>query len=288
VDVSLLAQSIMNGLLAGWIYILIALGMTLVMSIIGIVQLAHGEMYMLGAYIAFYFFSAIFSNFYVAIIVSTLLIGLFGIVLERFFFRPVRGQLERALIVALGLILILQNAAVITFGGVTKVIPSPFPGILKILDITLSWERLIAILIGIVLVGSLIVFIQRTKTGQAMVAISQDLEGASLQGINVNRVSSIAMFLGSGLAAAAGSLMGAMFSLSPFMGSFALMKGIAVIILGGLGSVPGAVIGGLIIGLVDGLVPLFLSTHFVGLIGGIVIILILIFRPQGIMGYPSQ
>jgi branched-chain amino acid transport system permease protein len=287
-DISLLAQSLMNGLLAGWIYILIALGMTLVLSIMGIVQLAHGEIYMLGAYVSFYFFNDVFSNFLLAIIVSTFLIGLFGVVIEKYFFRPVRGQLERALIVALGLILILQNAAVITFGGVTRVIPSPFPGVLRISGITLSWERLIAILIGIVLVGALVVFIQMTKTGQAMVAISQDLEGAALQGINVNRVSSIAMFLGSGLAAAAGSLMGAMFSISPFMGGFALMKGIAVIILGGLGSIPGAVIGGLIIGLVDGMVPLILSAHFVGLIGGIVIILILILRPQGIMGHPSQ
>ena len=284
-DAGTLAQSILNGLMAGWIYILVALGLTLVLSIVGIVNLAHGEIYMLGAYGAYYFLVSAGLNFFLALIISALLVGLLGIALERFFFRPFRGQLERALIIALGLILVLQTTAIVSFGGITKVIASPFPGVVTVGGVTLSWERLMVILVGMVLVSVLILFIQRTKMGQAMLAVSQDLDAAALQGISVNRVSSIAMFLGCALAAAAGALMGAIFSLNPFMGGFALMKGIAVIVLGGLGSIPGAVIGGLIIGLIDGIVPPLLTSQMASMIGFVVIILILLFRPQGLMGH---
>lgn len=284
-DAATLAQSILNGLMAGWIYILVAVGLTLVLSIMGIVNLAHGEIYMLGAYGAYYFFVGAGFNFFLALLASTLLVGGLGILLERVFFRPFRGQLERALIIALGLILVLQTTAVVTFGGVTKVLTSPFPGVITIAGVTLSWERLIVILVSIISVAALFFLIHRTKMGQAMVAVSQDRDAAALQGISVDRISSVAMFLGCGLAATAGALVGAIFSLNPFMGGFALMKGIAVIILGGLGSIPGAVIGGLILGLIDGIVPPLLTTQMASMIGFIIIILILLFRPQGIMGH---
>jgi branched-chain amino acid transport system permease protein len=118
-----------------------------------------------------------------------------------------------------------------------------------------------------------------------MLAISQEREGAALQGMNIDRISAVAMFLGCGLAAIAGALIGSLFSITPTMGSFAMMKGIAVIILGGLGSVPGAVVGGLILGLVDGVLPALTTTHIAGLVGFATIIMILLFRPQGISGH---
>jgi branched-chain amino acid transport system permease protein len=279
------AQSILNGLISGGIYILVALGMTLVLSITRIVQLAHGEVYMIGAYCVYYLCTGAGANFFVALVISMLLVGGLGIVLERFFFRPFRGQVLRSLIVCVGLMLFLQNAVLVTTGGIPKSIPSPFPGVLRILGVTISWERLIVVLVGLGLVSATLLLIHRTKIGQAMVAISQDREVAALQGINIDRISSAAMFLGSALAAVAGGLVGAMFSVAPFMGSFALMKGIAVIILGGLGSIPGAVIGGLIIGLIDGIVPPLLTTQIAGLVGFGVIILILLLRPQGIFGH---
>ncbi len=118
-----------------------------------------------------------------------------------------------------------------------------------------------------------------------MLAISQERDGAALQGINIDTISAIAMFMGCGLAAIAGGLIGSLFSISPTMGSFALMKGIAVIILGGLGSISGAVVGGLILGLIDGVLPALTTTHIAGLVGFAVIIIILLFRPQGISGH---
>lgn len=281
----ILPQSLINGLVAGWIYILVALGLTLVLSIIGIVQLAHGEIYMLGAYGVYYLSTIAGLSFLLALSLSAICVGVVGIGIEKVFFRPFRGQVDRALIIAIGLIILLQNIVLVSVGGTPKAAPSPFPGVFILLGVRISWERIAVILVGLVLVSALFLFIHRTKLGQAMIAISQDREVAALQGINIDRISSLAMFLGCALAAVSGGLVGAMFDISPLMGGFALMKGIAVIILGGLGSIAGAVIGGLIMGLIDGLVPPLLNTHIAGLIGFGVIILILIFRPQGLLGH---
>ncbi|HEY77501.1 MAG TPA: branched-chain amino acid ABC transporter permease [Dehalococcoidia bacterium] len=284
-DISTLLQSILNGFSSAGIYILVALGLTLVLSIMNIVQLAHGEIYMIGAYGVYYITTSLGLNFFLALVISTLLMGGLGIVLERLCFRPLRGQFDRAAIASIGLILILQNVVLSIAGGDPRSYMSPFTGVLKILGVAISWDRLSIVLFGFGLVAALFLFIRMTKTGQAMLAISQDRDGAALQGINIDRISMAAMFLGCALAAIAGALVGAIFSVSPTMGGFALMKGIAVIILGGLGSIPGAVVGGLIIGLIDGIMPILTTTHIAGLIGFGAIIIILLFRPQGISGH---
>jgi branched-chain amino acid transport system permease protein len=280
-----LLQSILNGFSSAGIYVLVALGLTLVLSIMNIVQLSHGEIYMIGAYGVYYLGVTIGLNFLLALAISTLLVGGLGILLERLCFRPFRGQPERAMIVSIGLILILQNVVLSIAGGSPRKIESPFPGVMQIMGTSISWERLSIVVIGFALVAALFLFVRMTKTGQAMLAISQDRIGAALQGININRISAVAMFMGCALAAIAGALVGALFSILPTMGSFALMKGIAVIILGGLGSIPGAVVGGLIIGLIDGIMPALATTYVAGLIGFATIIIILLFRPQGIWGH---
>jgi branched-chain amino acid transport system permease protein len=281
----MIEQNILNGLMSGWIYILVALGLTLVLSIVGIVQLAHGEVYMIGAYIVYWFCVVLRLNFFLSLLISILLVGLLGVVLERFFLRPFRDDVEGAIVSTIALILILQTAVVAIAGVGYKDISSPIQGVLTVLGARLSWERLIAILASMLLVSALLIFIEKTRMGQAMIAVSENREAAALQGINVNRVSSVAMFLGCGLAAAAGALTGAIFDLTPFMGGFALMKGIGVIIVGGLGSIPGAIIAGLILGLVDGVVTSLFSVQVASITGLIVIILILLFRPQGLFGH---
>jgi branched-chain amino acid transport system permease protein len=278
-------QSIVNGLASSGIYILVALGLTLVMSIMGIVQMSHGEIYMIGAYCAYYLVVHLGLNFFLALLIAVLFVGCIGIFLERVFFRPFRGELDRAVIISIGLILVFQNLILSIAGGNPRSYNSPITGVLRIFGTAISWERLFIVFTGVILLVGLFIFINKTKTGQAMLAISQDRVGAALQGININRLSAVAMFLGCGLAAIAGALVGALFSMSPTMGTFALMKGIAVIVLGGLGSISGAVIGGLIIGLIDGIMPVLTTSHITGLISFTVIILILIFRPQGISGH---
>lgn len=282
-------QSVVNGLMAGCIYILVALGLTLVLSIMGIAQLAHGEIYMLGGY-GVYFFCVVFGlHFFLALVISTLLVGGLGIPIERIFFRSFRyGEFWPPVIMATGLMILLQSTAAITFGSTTKVVSTPFSGMITIGGVSISYERLMIIIISIIFVAGLFLLLHKTKIGRAMRAVSQEVHLAALQGISADHVSSIAMFLGCALAAVAGGLMGAVFSLSPFMGSYALVKALAVIILGGMGSIIGAVVGGLIIGLIDGIVPCILSVHLASMIGFVIIILILLFRPQGIMGVPSR
>lgn len=280
-----LAQSILNGLAAGWIYVLVAVGLTLVFGIMNIVQFAHGEIYMLGAYCSYFLIKVYGFSFWEALPLAALLVGLLGIVLERFFFRPFRGRFEPSIIVAVGLMLLLQTTAVVGFGTDTKSMGGIIPGVLTVSGITLSWDRLLAIVVGIILVAALFLLIQKTKVGQAMVAVSQDPDAAALHGIDVNRISTVAMVIGCALAAIAGALMGSIFSTSPFMGTSAITKGIAVIILGGLGSITGAVAGGLILGLIDGLIPPLLSPTMAGIFGFGVIIIVLLFRPRGLFGH---
>jgi branched-chain amino acid transport system permease protein len=284
-----LAQSILNGLMSGCIYVLIAMGLTLVLSIVGIVQLAHGEIYMLGGYGTYYFCIVLGLHYLLALLVSAVIVGGIGILIERVFFRPLReGEFWPTVVMATGLMILLQTSAALTFGSSDKVVKTPFPGVINVGGITFSVERLLVILVCALVVTALFLLIQKTRIGQAMLAISQNRDAASLLGIDPNRISSLGMFFGSALAAVAGGLMGAIFNLNPAMGGFALMKGIAVIILGGMGSIVGAVVGGLTLGFIDGIMPTLVSNQLANLISFAVIILILIFRPQGIMGVPSR
>jgi len=278
-------QGVLNGLTSAGIYVLIAVGLSLVLSIMNIVQLSHGEIYMIASYVVYFFSVKAGLSFYAAFGIAILVVGILGILLERFIFRPFRGRPDQALLLSIGLILVFQNIVLAIAGGTPKSYASPFTSVLKIGGLALSSERAVIIIAGFVLITALFLFIRFNKHGQAMLAISQDREGAALQGINIDRLSAIAMFVGCALAGVAGGLVGALFSLTPQMGGVVLMKGIAVIILGGLGSIPGAVIGGLIIGLIDGLVPVVTSTYTASLVGFVIVILILLFRPQGLWGH---
>lgn len=240
---------------------------------------------MIGAYSVFYLVSILTMNFLLAVVIATLFVGFIGIFLERVCFRPFRGDPDRSMTVAVSLTFILQNLVLFIAGGNPLSFSSPITGVLHIAGIAIAWKRLTIVIAGFGLVVALFLFIRYSKTGQAMLAISQERDGAALQGINIDRISAVAMFMGCGLAAVAGALVGSLFTISPTMGSFALIKGIAVIILGGLGSIPGAVVGGLILGLIDGIVPAFATTHIAGLCGFATIIIILLFRPQGIWGH---
>jgi branched-chain amino acid transport system permease protein len=250
-----------------------------------IVQFAHGEIYMLGAYCTYWIAVVLGLNVFVALLLAALVMGLVGVILEKLLFRRFRGQIEGSIIIAIGLILLLQTIAAIGFGTQDKWIPTTIPGILNIWNIKIPWERALSVITGIILVLVLFLFIRGTKMGQAMIATSQDIEAATLQGIDVNRVSMVSMAIGCALASIAGGLMGAIFGVQPVMGSYAMEKGIAVIILGGLSSIWGAVIGGLLLGLIDGLIPLGSNTTVASIIGFSIIVLILIVKPQGFLGH---
>jgi branched-chain amino acid transport system permease protein len=285
---SLLAQGGLNGVMLGINYALIALGLTLIFGILGIVNFTHGEMYMLGGYVAYYFFGNFGLNFFATLILAAILIGILGLILEKLIFRPLttRPKIElTSMIAAVGLAWVFQMLAVVFFGDLDKNVPSAFRGIIRMSGVVITWERLSTILIGIGLVGLLNLFLLKTKTGMAIRAVAQDKEAAALQGVSVNRITALTFGIGCGLAAMAGALVSPIFGVSPTMGSEVILKAFLVVILGGMGSVPGAMLGGLVLGFVESFGCLFFSVPTVMVLTFSIIILILILKPQGLIGH---
>lgn len=281
-------QALYNGLSSGCVYMLIALGLALIFSIMRILQFAHGEIYMLGAYVVFYLYSQAHVNYFASLLIAAIAMGILGIALERVMFRRLRGaNMDMGLLAAIGLSLIFQQAGVIFFSSYNKWIQAPaiLQGVVHLGSAEISRLRLTIAVIGVILVVGLVLVVRLTKIGRAMVATSQDSDSASLQGININRISAFVMAVGCGLGAIAGGLMGSLLTLTPFMGAFALTKAIAIIILGGIGSIPGAIVGSLIIGLIDGVVPLYVNTTMAAIVGFSAVILILLLKPTGLFGH---
>ena len=282
-----LLQGLLNGIMLGLFYALVALGLSLIFGIMGIVNFAHGEMYMLGGYIAYYLFGVFGLNYFVAVIGALLLVGGLGAFLEKTIFRPLaaRPQVElTSLIAALGLAWVFQMLAVICFGELDKKVPSAFKGIVSAGGVVISKERLAAIFIGSLLILRLNLFLRRTKAGNAIRAVAQEKEAAAQQGVNVNRIRALSFGNGSGLAASTGVLMAPIFIINPSVGSDVILKAFLVVILGGLGSIPGAMLGGLLLGFIDSFGCLFFNVPSVNVVSFILILIILIVRPQGLLG----
>ena len=193
--------------------------------------------------------------------------------------------MKPTLVALLALTTLLKSSAYLVFGVLDKDVPTVFPGVIHALGVDVSVERLIIVPIVAVMVVALHLFMQYTKTGQAMRAIEQDKEAAALQGVNVNRINALAFGLGFALAAAAGALMAPVFAVTPSMGELPLLKAFIIIILGGLGSIPGAILGGVILGLIDGIMATALGFELAFLLSFVLIILILMVRPQGLLGH---
>lgn len=285
---SLLAQGALNGVMLGLNYALIALGLTLIFGILGIVNFTHGEMYMLGGYVAYYFFGHFGLNFFLTLALAAILIGFLGVILEKFIFRPLttRPKLElTSLIAAVGLAWVFQMVAVIAFGDLDKHVPSVFKGIIRMGGVVITVERVATILIGIALIGALNLFLLKTKSGMTIRAVAQDKEAAALQGVSVDRITALTFGIGCGLAATAGALVAPIFGVSPSMGGEVILKAFLVVILGGMGSVPGAMLGGLVLGFVESFGCLVFSVPTVMVLTFSIIILILIIKPKGLLGH---
>ena len=285
-SLNLWLQAIVNGIALGWLYVLMALGLTLILSIMGILQLAHGEIYMLGAFATYYFVGRGL-GLYPAIAVAMVMMAVFGIVLERGLFRPRPGRdpVLSSIVISTGLTLILSSAVVVGFGLYTKSLPYLISGSFEVFGAAVPKDRILAIGFSVLALLLVYAFLKRTRLGLAMVASAQNREGSFLKGINPNRMSMSAMAIGCALAALAGALAGSILQLQPFMGGLPMIKGLVIIVLGGLGSIPGAVIGGLILGLIDGIVPVFFGPAVASVAPLIMVILVLLFRPKGLLGH---
>ncbi|MGZ3568808.1 MAG: branched-chain amino acid ABC transporter permease [Thermodesulfobacteriota bacterium] len=287
-EITLLLQGGLNGVMLGLNYGLIALGLSLIFGIMGIVNFAHGEMYMLGGYVAYYLVGRFRINFLATMIAGVAIVGLLGALIEKILFRPLTTRPKEALtslIAAVGLAWVLQMLAVICFGELDRNVPSAFKGIIHMGGVVITKERLAAIIIALVLVSVLTLFLMKTTIGMAIRAVAQDKEAAALQGIQVSRINSLAFGIGCALAGAAGVLMAPIFCVSPFLGGEVILKAFLVVILGGMGSIPGAMLGGLVLGFIESFGSLFFTVPTVNAITFVLIIIILIVRPQGLLGH---
>ena len=282
---SLLLQSAVIGLSIGSIYILMALGLTLMFGMMHIINFAHGAVYMLGAFVIYYVFFQWGAPYFMAFVAAMLLLGVFGYLVERGIYRPIKGGIEPTLVALLAVSTFLEAAGYPVFGQLDKHVPPVFEGTRNILGVMLSNERLMIIPIAAALVAGLYLFIKKTKIGAAMRAIEQDKEAAALQGVNVNVINGLAFAIGFALAAASGALIAPIFKLDPMMGGQPLLKAFIIIILGGLGSIPGAILGGLMLGLIDSTVATALGAEPAFLLSFVFIILLLLFRPAGLFGH---
>jgi branched-chain amino acid transport system permease protein len=290
-DPGTLLQIIFWGLYAGCIYILLATGLNLIFGVMKIVNFAHGEFLMIGAYITATIFLLTGFNPYAIILVSMLALVGIGAVVERLCFRPILGTSKlNEIFLSIGLIYIFTNSAAMIWGDEWQSIKSPYAGIsVPLGSLNVPLDYIIIIITTAAILCGLYVFLRKTKTGREMRATSQNRKGAMLVGINVERMDILSFGIGCALAAAAGTLWvvsGQVFN--PYMGSIPAVKAFAIIILGGLGSIPGAIIGGLIYGIAENGAAYFLGGVWKDAISFIILIVVLVLRPTGLFGEESE
>lgn len=283
----MLLQQLINGLTVGSVYALVALGYTLAYGILGLINFAHGEVYMMGAFLSFAFITIFNMNVWLSFLLAAVICGVLGIVIEIAAFRSVRnGARSSQLISAIGVSVLLQNIAMLTWGSDTK--PFPSVGEIKVFNIgsvAISTIQLEIILVSILLMIILYLLIYKTRIGIAMRATSQDISATSLMGINVNRVISFTFSIGAVLGAAAGILVGLYYNSVVFnMGYTAGLKAFVAAVLGGIGNIPGTMVGGIILGLAESMGAVLISSKYKDAFAFIILILVLLFKPNGLFG----
>jgi branched-chain amino acid transport system permease protein len=285
-----LIQALLWGVATGCIYILLATGLNIIFGVMKLVNFAHGQLLMIGAYIAFTVATVSGLNAYLAILVAMGAVALIGVGLERFTFRKVLGTDKlNEIFVSLGLIYVFENAATLLWGNTTRQIPSPLQGLqLSLGQIAISYDRLSAILIVVVILVALFLLLKKTKIGLAMRATSQKSIASMLMGVNIEKVYIFTFALGAALAGAAGALYGILFNFNPTIGALPTIKAFAIIIIGGLGSIPGAVIGGLLYGIAENTAVYFLGATWQDAIAFALLIIVLVIRPTGIFGEKGE
>jgi branched-subunit amino acid ABC-type transport system permease component len=284
VEATTILVQLLNGVSIGLSIALIAAGLTLIFGVMDIVNFAHGEFYMIGAYGTIAFLPFI-GNFWLAVAVGVLLTAVVGIGIERIALKPLRGRDPlQSLIVTFGLVLILQQAALEIFGGSPKDMPTPITGTVKFFGITYPWIRIATIIGAVVIIGALFVFLSRTRLGIMMRASAEDLDTARALGVPSDRVFSLSVAISAILAALASPLLGPIRGVNPTMGAGVIVTAFIVVIVGGLGSVRGAVVASLLIGLIESMTVLFIPPWMSQILALAVLIVVLLVKPEGLFG----
>jgi branched-chain amino acid transport system permease protein len=277
-------QHLVNTLILGGTYALLGIGLTLIFGIMRVVNFTHGELYAFGAYAVFAFSMLLGVNFFLALLLAILGGVVIGALIEMALLRPMRGaDIDTTMLVMIGAWIVMQNTEMLAWGGVAKAVVTPFPEVpLVIGPVSVSYLRVFVLAMALVLIAGTYVMINRTKLGKAMRATFQDPDTAALMGVNINSIYTATFAIGSGLAAAAGALLGPVFLAVPTMGDLAALKSFAIVILGGLGSITGAAIGGFILAFAEELGAGYVSSGYRDAMGFLIIILVLMFRPTGL------
>jgi|DewCreStandDraft_1066081.scaffolds.fasta_scaffold00065_145 branched-chain amino acid transport system permease protein len=283
-DLAAIIQGASSGAVLGAVYILVALGLAIVFSLLRIINFAHGEFYMLGAVVTYYLFGQLGLPFAVAVLVSAIGGFVMGVLVERALFRRFHEDLLGAFVLSLGLLWVVRMSVTSEFGAQPQGLPSVIEGVARVGGVSISFDRLMVLAVGAVIVALVSLFILRTEVGRAIRAVAQNRSAAALMGINPTWVTSFGFALGLALATLAGSLVGPLFSVEPNMGGELVVKAFIIVIIGGMGSLPGAVIAAILLGLFEGIAGLYVDNAQLAIIEFLVLAAFLVVRPRGLLG----
>ena len=280
----LLWQTAINAMYAASYMSLIAVGLVMIFGVMGVINFAHGELYMVGAYCVVFLYAQENFPFLLAVTAGLVFVGILGLLMERTMFRPLRDNPLSGLIASIGFLLILQTLAVLGFGRRMGHVPPATQGKLEIFGAILTHQRLLVIVAAILLLVALWAFLKRTKFGWALRACAQDAETAALQGISMSQTARIAMFIGAGLAGVAGALTAPLVSPTPYIGHSVIVTAFIIIIVGGIGSLEGAVIAAVLYAFVHTFVTTFFDGVIANIVGLALMLGVLVVRPTGLFG----
>ena len=287
-------QVLLNGLVLGTVYALIALGLTMVFSIMRVVNFAHGQMYMLGAFVVYYLYGQFQLPFWIALPTAALLLAIVGVAFNRFFFQPVlntSSREENSMLMAVGTALLLENLALTLFGEKQRGVPAVIDGAFIFGDVAdggvvLTYPNLLVTLIAAVSIIALLLFVHYTRPGRALRAVAQDKEAARLQGVDVQATTTLGFAIGAALAGLAGGLLVTIYGVNSGVGTNISTKAFIMIMIGGAGVTQGALVGGLLLGFAEAIGYDLLPGSLTYLLIFVAMIVFLIFKPNGLFGKP--
>jgi branched-chain amino acid transport system permease protein len=281
---TLVSEIIIFGAVTGSIYAMLAVGFTLIFGVARILNLAHGSFYALGAYGTYALTSMAKLPLWQAAPLSVIAVAIFGVIVERTLIRPMRTSQLAVLMISLAVALLVEQMLFLVFGSESRNVPAFIDDKFSIAGVDVAGQRLLALAVGAIAIGALYVFIQTTRLGSAILAISQDPEAAQYMGIPSDRVFSVVMGLSAALAALAGIMAGPFLSVNPSMHLLPVVKAFAIVVVGGLGSIPGSILAAFMLGYAETVVAYMVSTAWTEIVSVLATLLMLVLRPAGMFG----
>lgn len=277
-------EILIHGAVSSAIYAMLAVGFTLIFGVARVLNLAHGSFYALGAYGTYMATALLGWSLLPAALMAIVLVALFGVVIEKIFIRPLRHSQLGVLMITLAISLVIEQALFLIFGSEYRNVPAFIQSKVSIGGIDIAGQRLLVVAVAVLAIGALYLFIQWSRLGSAILAISQDSEAAKYMGIPSDRIFALVMAISAALAALAGVLAGPFLSVQPTMHLLPIMKAFAIVIVGGLGSIPGSIVAAMMLGYAETIVAYTISTSWTEIVSVLATLLMLVFRPAGIFG----